>query len=383
MDNGTMTLVSFIVLLILVTVMVVNGKLAAAKNALFDRIKKKKMEAENLKHTETIATKIEAVVERLAETSPSLPIPVPDPVVKEEEKTKVHEIIAPVVENVKPAATEVPPPIIVPRRTGFNFRVRQDIPYKWSLLLSFLFGLIVLAVWFSLTNGETVEARKLSPMILPSPVEVVCAFPKLHFEQGLMRGAITSLQRVTTGFGIGVGIAFVIGILMATYKSVNAFFKLFSLISSYVPIVAFVPLTLAWWGGTETQKIGFLSIACLIAFLPMVIAAVSNVNDAYLDAAKTKGASQTQLVTQVLVPIAMADIWQGLRTVYGIGWTWIILAELVNAQSGLGHLMFVSERRSQTAAIFAIILVIVGIAVLCDKMWVVVGNQLFPYRQKA
>lgn len=365
-----MILSSLIVLIIVVSLLVANNKIFVKK------IAKSK---EPVKEDKTSEKKIETKVE------PAMAQPIPVEIVQEvpvvKVESKVIEVVPPVVENSK--AKESSKPIIVPKVSGFNFRVRKPIPYKWNMILSFSFAIIVLLVWWFLTSGETIESRKLSPLILPNPVEVVKAFPKLHFEQGLMRGIITSLQRVTAGFSIGVSIAFVIGILMSTYSSMKSFFKLFSLVSSYVPIVAFVPLTLAWWGGTEKQKVGFLAISCLIAFLPMVISAVENVNDAYLDAAKTRGASQVQLVTHVLIPIAMADIWQGLRTVYGIGWTWIILAELVNAQSGLGHLIFVSERRSQTASIFAIILVIIGIAVLCDKIWTLVGDQLFPYRKKS
>jgi len=66
---------------------------------------------------------------------------------------------------------------------------------------------------------------------------------------------------------------------------------------------------------------------------------------AYLDVAVTKGATQWQLVRYVLFPVAQADIWDHLRGVYGVGWGWIILAEVVNAERGLGYLMDISNRR--------------------------------------
>jgi NitT/TauT family transport system permease protein len=95
----------------------------------------------------------------------------------------------------------------------------------------------------------------------------------------------------------------------------------------------------------------------------------------------TKGATQWQLVREVLAPAGLADIWDHLRGVYGIGWGWIILAEVVNAQQGLGYLISVSERRGHTSATFAIIIVIVAIAVLCDQAWRKAGHLLFPYRR--
>ena len=79
----------------------------------------------------------------------------------------------------------------------------------------------------------------------------------------------------------------------------------------------------------------------------------------------------------------MADIWENLRTVYGVGWGWIILAEVVNAEAGLGYLISISERRGHTAAIFAIIIVIVLIAIACDQLWRLGARLLFPYKYKS
>ena len=104
---------------------------------------------------------------------------------------------------------------------------------------------------------------------------------------------------------------------------------------------------------------------------------------AYLDVAVTKGASQWQLVRHVLFPVAQASIWDHLRGVYGVGWGWIILAEVVNAERGLGYLIDISNRRGHTNAIFAVIIVIVLIAVACDQLWKFGGQLLFPYTRKA
>src|SRR3954470_25066331 len=263
-----------------------------------------------------------------------------------------------------------------------QLRVRQDLSYKAGLGLTFAFiGLLLLAWWF-VTRGHTVEERILPPLILPSPVEVLEAFPPLHFDQGLVRSAMTSFVRVTLGFTLAVIVALPLGVYMATFPPVAAFFRPLSLIGAYVPIVVFVPLTLAWFGLSETQKVGFLFIGCFVALLPLVLKEIANVPAAYLDVAMTKGASQWQLVRHVLFPVAQASIWQHLRGVYGVGWGWIILAEVVNAERGLGYLISISERRGQTAAIFAVILVIVLIAVACDQLWRLGARILFPYARK-
>jgi NitT/TauT family transport system permease protein len=263
-----------------------------------------------------------------------------------------------------------------------RLKVRRDLPEDKSLGLTICFVVILLAAWWFATHGRNVEDRLLPPLILPSPLEVLQAFPPLHFDQGLVRSALVSFERVTLGFILAVIVALPLGIYMATFPPIAAFFRPLALIGAYVPIVVFVPLTLAWFGLNETQKVGFLFIGCFVALLPLVIKSISKVPAAYLDVAVTKGATQWQLVRHVLFPVAQADIWDNLRAVYGVGWGWIILAEVVNAERGLGYLISISERRGHTNAIFAVILVIVLIAVACDQLWRLGGRILFPYLRK-
>jgi NitT/TauT family transport system permease protein len=213
-------------------------------------------------------------------------------------------------------------------------------------------------------------------------MEVLRSFVPLHVEQGLVRSVITSWTRVTTGFLLAAIVAVPLGVYMATFSSIAAFFRPLALAGAYVPIIVFIPLSMTWFGTGETQKIGFLFIGCFVALLPLVIKDIADVPSAFLDVAVTKGASQWQLVRHVLFPVAQANIWDHLRGVYGVGWGWIIMAEVyVRPQYGLGALIGVSERRSQTAAIFAVIIVIVLIAVACDQLWRLGGELLFPYRK--
>jgi len=264
----------------------------------------------------------------------------------------------------------------------FKLSVRKELAQRTSVLLMALFISIMLSGWWVATKGDRVEDRVISQLILPSPVEVLQAFPRLHMEQGLARSVVISFGRVSQGFILAAILAFTLGTCMAAYKPIDSFFKPLALIGSYVPIISFIPLTLAWWGSGELQKIGFLFIACFVVLLPLIIKSINDVSASFLDVAKTKGASAWQLVTNVLIPVAMPNIWDHLRGIYGVGWGWIILAEVVNAQNGIGYLMSVSERRGQTASIFAIIIVIVVIATIFDHLWRITGNWLFPYRKK-
>jgi len=170
---------------------------------------------------------------------------------------------------------------------------------------------------------------------------------------------------------------------MGTFRTIAAFFHPVSLVGAYVPTVVFLPLSIGWFGATEIQKIWFLFVVYFIAILPLVIKTIGDAPDAYLDVAVTKGASQWQLVRHVLFPVAKADIWDHLRGAYGVGWTWIILAEAwANAEKGLGYLLEISYRRTRIDRYFAVVIVIVVIAIVCDQLWRIGGRLLFPYKNR-
>src|SRR5512147_2171914 len=264
-----------------------------------------------------------------------------------------------------------------------RLRVRGELDYSRALGLTALFVGVVLVVWWFLTRGQIGE-RIVQPLILPGPLEVLRSFAPLHVEQGLVRSALTSWMRVTTGFLLAAIVAVPLGVYMATFPSVAAFFRPLALTGAYVPIIVFIPLSISWFGIGEPQKIGFLFIGCFVALLPLVIKDIADVPSAFLDVAVTKGASQWQLVRHVLFPVAQGNIWDHLRGVYGVGWGWIIMAEVyVRPQYGLGRLIEVSNRRGHTESIYAIIVVIVLIAVACDQLWRLGGELLFPYRRAA
>ena len=268
----------------------------------------------------------------------------------------------------------------VVRLTGL--RVRSGLPTTRELLLTAGFVALLIGVWWFVTRGEQ-DSRIVQSLILPSPLEVLKSFVPLHVEQALVRSAYWSWLRVTAGFGLAALVALPLGVYMATFPSIAAFFRPLSLAGAYVPIVVFIPLSMTWFGTGETQKIGFLFIGCFVALLPLVIKDIADVPAAFLDVAVTKGASQWQLVRYILYPVAQANIWDHMRGVYGVGWGWIIMAEVfVRPEYGLGGLIDVSNRRSHTDSVFAIICVIVVIAIACDQLWRIGGELLFPYRNQ-
>ena len=262
------------------------------------------------------------------------------------------------------------------------FAIRRPVPAWLRWLLGSLPILIILGLWWLATGSGPAEERWISPTILPSPLEVLQSFRSLWFDRALTRNVLISFSRVLAGFAVGVGIAFPLGLAMGSFSKVRATFNPLSVLGAYLPIPALVPLTMSLFGTGERQKIAFLGIAFIIYLLPLVVAAVDQVEDTYLKTAYTLGASRTQTVLKVLLPVAWPEIFQSLRLGFGIGWSYILLAEMVDIGKGLGGIIISSQRRGPREHIYLVLLVIIALAFLTDKIWATLGRVLFPYREK-
>jgi NitT/TauT family transport system permease protein len=253
--------------------------------------------------------------------------------------------------------------------------VREPVPQRKARALALAGLLSFLGVWCVLSYADIIPT-----VILPSPTEVLKAFPVLHFEEALVRSAGWSLYRVGMGFVLSALVAIPLGLLMGTFPAVKHFLAPLVDPLRFLPISALVPLFLVWFGIEETMKIMLLFVGIFVYLLPLVVEAVENVDDVYLQTATTLGATRWQLVRHVLVPGSLPAIGEALRVMNGIGWTYVILAEIVNARLGLGHIITVAGKRSHVDQIFAGVLVILFIGVVTDGMIRVANKQLFAWK---
>ena len=217
-------------------------------------------------------------------------------------------------------------------------------------------------------------------VILPSPTDVLRAFPVLHFEHALVRSAGWSIWRVTMGFVLAGLVAIPLGLLMGTFPPIKHFFAPVLDPLRFLPISALVPLTIVWFGIEEMQKITFLFLGIVVYLLPLVVEAVEGVDEVYLQTATTLGASKGQIVRLVLIPGSLPALAEALRVMNGIGWTYVILAEVINARYGLGALITVAGKRSHVDQIFALVIVILVIGVASDFMIRFVNRRLFFWK---
>jgi NitT/TauT family transport system permease protein len=239
---------------------------------------------------------------------------------------------------------------------------------------------LVVLVWWLATTGLGSEDRLVSPVILPSPAEVVRSFPSLLHDRALVESIAATLKRVLVGFGLAALVGVPLGILAGSWRVIEAAGAPLALFGRNLPVAALIPLTILWFGIDEAQKVMFIFIACVPFVYSDAAAAVANVPDRYIETAQTLGASSFQIVRKVLVALALPDIYNSLRHLFGLAFGYIMLAELINAQHGLGYLLMTSQRRGLSEHIILILIIIGLLAYGIDRLLFFFQRGLFPYR---
>ena len=279
------------------------------------------------------------------------------------------------VSPAAPAAAVPAPAAKGPRRRPSNlFTVRAPISRRhyWILavsgLLAPLVGWAMLAAWGGMDST-----------FMPAPLQVLNKTWLWATENGLLQDAGISTYRVVTGFLLSAVIALPLGLLIGSFRSVQALLEPLTDFIRYMPAVAFIPLVMLWVGIDESAKIAIIFIGTFFQMVLMVAEDVRRVPAAQVEAAQTMGANRQELIEKVIFPSAKPALLDTMRITMGWAWTYLVVAELVAANSGLGYSILRAQRFLQTDTIFAGIIVIGLIGLLTDQAFRWVHRLAFPW----
>jgi len=174
---------------------------------------------------------------------------------------------------------------------------------------------------------------------------------------------------------------------MSCSNKARAFFMPLLIVGSFIPIAALIPLTQAIFGIGELQKIIFLTLGMFFVLLGLVMKEMDEVDEIYLQTAYTLGFSQLKTIFLVIFPTALPRIWKHLSSVFGIGWGYIIFAEMINTGggdivNGIGWLFIARQRRFQVADMYAIFFIIIFLAFLFSYLFKVIGYAIFKSERR-
>ena len=256
------------------------------------------------------------------------------------------------------------------------FAIRAPLPGRTAFFLGLVAPALVLGAWCALSYGGLVE-----PGFLPKPTEVVRGTLQLFLHYDLANAILISTKRIAIAFLLAAAIALPLGILMGAFDPINRFFEPIMAPLRYMPISAFIPLLILWFGIYEKQKIAFLFLGVFVYLLPVVVSSIRLVPEELIQTALTLGASKFQVIRTVLVPAALPEIFDSFRVMNAIAWTYVILAEAVNPEAGLGYMVELARTHHKASWSFAGLLVIGGIGLLTDFLIRMVSSLLFRWRE--
>ena len=219
----------------------------------------------------------------------------------------------------------------------------------FEILHGLLVPIVLLALWQWLSSQAIVN-----PMILPAPTRVLAkwweylmpaqaydpatsGYLAWMFSGEMIRDAYASMYRVTVGFVVGAALALPLGLVMGANDRVYKLFNPLIQILRPIPPIAFIPLSILWFGLGNPPAIFLIVIGAFFPILMNTIAGVRNVDGIYIRAARSLGAGQATMFLRVILPAATPYILAGMRIGVGTAFIVVIVAEMIAVNNGLGY----------------------------------------------
>lgn len=273
--------------------------------------------------------------------------------------------------------TGPPPAACANRRRRRVFDFKSDIPRSWVITLGISVWVVFFGIW------ELAVWMELSPAILlPGPLKVVQALYVLFAENGFHRDVLISVGRVLVSFALACLVAIPIGILMGTFRVVEAFFSPLVSAWRYLPAPSFIPLLLMWFGAGNMQKLSLLFIGVIWFLITLIADHTKAVPTDLIRTSVTLGGTRRQVMRTVVVPAVLPSIVVAMRQMLAISWTYLVIAEITAADAGIGAMMMRAKRFLHVDQIMAGILVIGLLGLIFDYLLRLLHRLAFTYLEE-
>jgi len=258
------------------------------------------------------------------------------------------------------------------RRRWFEFNKPISLP------VAFFLGVAVWAIFFGLW-GLATQNHWVNTLFLPPPQNVVSTLYAMIAERGFASDIAISVFRIVASFAMACIVAVPLGVLMGSFRVVDAFFNPFIGAWRYLPAPAFVPLLLMWFGAGEGSKLALLFIGVIFFLITLIADHTRAVRAELVETAMTLGASRKQTLATIIVPAVAPKILISMRQMLAVSWTYLVIAEIVASTTGIGAVMMRGQRFLKVDEIMAGIVVIGVLGLAFDFLFRVAQRFLFPY----
>ncbi|HVZ03918.1 ABC transporter permease [Hyphomicrobium sp.] len=197
--------------------------------------------------------------------------------------------------------------------------------------------------------------------------------------QGFLADVVSSVSRIVASFALACVVAIPLGVLMGCFRPISAFFNPFVSAWRYLPAPAFIPLLLMWFGAGEGSKLALLFVGVIFFLVTLIMDHTRAVRAELIETAMTLGASRTQILRTIVLPAVAPKILISMRQMLAVSWTYLVIAEIIAATTGIGAVMMRGQRFLKVDEIMAGILVIGLLGLAFDFLFRLAHKKLFPY----
>ncbi len=257
------------------------------------------------------------------------------------------------------------------------FKLRGELSSIQNTILGIVGLLVFLLIWVIMTMGET---PLVNPGILPSPWKVLTSYSDLCTDNDLVKNTFFSIGLNIAGYLKAIIVSIILGFVIGLYPIFRGMFKNHIEAIRFVPIAAAIGLFIVWYGSQTSMKVNFLAFGIIIFLLPVVIARIDEVKSVYLKTVHTLGATDWQVIRTVYIPSVFSRLFDDIRILTAISWTYIVFAEQVASQGGIGYLTFAVRRFGRIDKLFALLILILIIGLIQDRIFKYLDKEFFPYK---
>lgn len=231
----------------------------------------------------------------------------------------------------------------------------------------------------SIALANATQFEKVYPL-LPRPDQTIAAFKPLIQEDRLFFNTLRSVWLNLQGYFWAVLLAIPLGFLIGLLPVFRGLFSKQVDTLRYLPLTAVTVVFITWFGLEDQMKIAFLAFGILVYLLPVVVQRIDEVDDVFLTTTFTLGATDWQTIRTVYWPAVMSKLMDDIRVLTAISWTYIIIAELLNRNGGIGALIFLKQRQGQLDRVFALLIVIILVGFVQDRLFKYMDRRFFPHK---
>ncbi len=254
--------------------------------------------------------------------------------------------------------------------------IRQGFPPSLKIILTVTAFGVPLLLWTILTYSGLV-----APILLPTPTAVLNAAIEMFFRENLWADILASFGRVLGGFGAAAIVGIPLGIAMGTFYSMESLFSPLVGTVRYMPVAAFIPLVILWFGLGEIAKVVIIFLGIVFYNAIMIADAVKFIPNELLNAAYTLGANRKDILFKVILPASFPSILDTLRVNVAGAWNFLVISELIAADRGLGFRIVKAQRYVQTDRVLVSIIAIGAIGLLLDYGFKLLSQELTPWAE--